>query len=313
VLTRTDELTGTRVTATLERLAERRVSGVMEIDGNPAGTIYLNHGQITFAQASWIPDLRARLLGALRLSAASRELSTGPDRPDRDIGTVLVQRNYLSRGDLQAILRSVVVDAALVLMLPADRDAFISDIRFAAPGTPGASQHWAGAFSSLCVDFVLAEVIKKAERMARFKVARTTPVRLRDLGAASAVLSREQWAVACAIDGARSVQDLAWTCGLALYEAIECVGRLIQAGVCVPEPAEPAGPLARWFGPEVLSPTAVLPPARTDLPQRVPQAREDRPLMSAPVWPADMPASDDFTSAQPELLRRVLDGLRRLG
>jgi hypothetical protein len=35
--------------------------------------------------------------------------------------------------------------------------------------------------------------------------------------------------------------------------------------------------------------------------------------MSAPAWPADMPASDDFTSAQPELLRRVLDGLRRLG
>ena len=55
MLTRTDELTGTRVTATLERLAERRVSGVMEIDGNPAGTIYLNHGQITFAQASWNP------------------------------------------------------------------------------------------------------------------------------------------------------------------------------------------------------------------------------------------------------------------
>jgi len=86
VLTRTDELTGTRVTATLERLAEQRVSGIMEIDGNPAGTIYLNHGQITFAQASWIPDLSARLLGALRLSAASRELIAGPDRPDRDIG-----------------------------------------------------------------------------------------------------------------------------------------------------------------------------------------------------------------------------------
>jgi hypothetical protein len=98
VLTRTDELTGTRVTATLERLAERRVSGIMEIDGNPAGTIYLNHGQITFAQASWIPDLSARLLGALRLPAASRELIAGPDRPDRDIGTVLVQRNYLQPG-----------------------------------------------------------------------------------------------------------------------------------------------------------------------------------------------------------------------
>ena len=57
----------------------------------------------------------------------------------------------------------------------------------------------------------------------------------------------------------------------------------------------------------------MLPPARTDLPQRVPQAREDRPLMSAPVWAAGMPAGDDSTSAQPDVLRRVLDGLRRLG
>jgi hypothetical protein len=139
---------------------------------------------------------------------------------------------------------------------------------------------------------------------------------LRDLGTASTVLSREQWAVACAIDGARSAQDLAWTCGLALYDAIECVGRLIQAGVCVPEPAAPAesaGPLAQWFGPEVLSPTAVLPPARTELPHRVPRARKGTPVMSAPVWPAEMPASDVFTPARPELLRRVLDGLRRLG
>jgi hypothetical protein len=79
--------------------------------------------------------------------------------------------------------------------------------------------------------------------------------------------------------------------------------------VCVPEPAEPAGPLAQWFGPEVLSPTAVLPPARTDLPQRVPQARENRLQTSAPTWPA----GDDVTSAQPDVLRRVLDGLRRLG
>jgi len=101
--------------------------------------------------------------------------------------------------------------------------------------------------------------------------------------------------------------------GLALYEAIESGGRLIQAGVCVPEPAEPSGPLAHRFGPEVLSPTAVLPPARTRLPHRMPGPRTARPVMSAPVWPAEMPADGDFAPAQPELLRRVLDGLRRLG
>ncbi len=135
-----------------------------------------------------------------------------------------------------------------------------------------------------------------------------TPIRLCDLGAPTAMLSREQWAIACAIDGARTVQDLAWQCGLALYEAIECVGLLVQAGVCAPcaRPEGPAGPLAQWFGggagePRVLSPTAVLPPPHIvpDLPRHVRRA--------------EPPGGGDFTPAQPELLRRVLDGLRRLG
>jgi hypothetical protein len=348
-------LTETRVTAALERLAERRVSGVLEIDGNPAGTIYLHRGQITFARASWIPDLSARLPRALVPSAATPDLITEPDRPDRDIGTVLVQRKFLSRDDLQAILYSIIVDAALVLMVPVDRDAFVSDVRFAAPGA-----HWAGAFSSLCVDFVLAEASKKAERVARCNLARTEPLRLCDLGGPSAVLSREQWAVACAIDGNRSVQDLAWQCGLALYDAMERVGGLVEAGVCAPSgqagthgSSGPAGSLAQWFGRDepgsaalpvlspmprrsprpappstpvlsptrrppptpVLSPTAVLPPSQVAfrLPYQPPGGQQvTRPVMSAPVWVAGAEPPGDFTAAQPDLLRRVLDGLRRL-
>jgi hypothetical protein len=349
-------LTGTRVTTALERLAERRVSGILEIDGNPAGTIYLNQGQITFARASWIPDLGARLPRVLRPSAAAPDLMMAePDRPDRDIGSVLVQRQYLSRSDLQAILCSIVVDAALVLMVPVDQDAFVSDVRFAAPGA-----HWAGAFSSLCVDFVLAEASKMAERVARCNLARTKPLQLCDLGGPSAVLSREQWAVACAIDGTRSVQDLAWQCGLALYDAMERVGGLIQAGVCAPcAPARTPEGLDQWFGRDepgpaalpvlsptqtvsptpvlapmprrsprpapaprpappptpVLSPTAVLPPSRVAarLPHRAPGAPPPtRPMMSAPVWVAGAEPPGDFAAVQPDLLRRVLDGLRKL-
>jgi len=246
-------LTGSRVTAALERLAERRVSGILEIEGNPAGTIYLNQGQITFARASWIPDLGASLPGALRPSAAAPDLIADPDRPDRDIGSVLLQRKYLSRAELQAILRSVIMDAALVLMAPADQDAFVSDVRFAAPGA-----HWAGAFSSLCVDSVLAEASKMAERVGCYNLARTTPIQLCDLARPAAVLTRAQWAVACAIDGTRSVQDLAWQCGLALYDVIERVGALVQAGVCVPgSGAEATGPLARLFGPDVPGPATL--------------------------------------------------------
>src|SRR5207248_10664421 len=122
----------------------------------------------------------------------------------------------------------------------------------------------------LCVDIVRAEGSKMAERVGRYNLARTTPVRLRDLASPSAVLARKQWAVACAVDGTRSVQDLAWQCGLALYDVIERVGGLVQAGVCsptevlAPMPVRAATPVRSHVPAPppapVLSPTAVLPP-----------------------------------------------------
>jgi len=59
------------------------------------------------------PARSGRLPGALRSPAVAPELIADPDRPDRDIGSVLVRRKYLSRGALQAILYSIIVDAAL--------------------------------------------------------------------------------------------------------------------------------------------------------------------------------------------------------
>jgi hypothetical protein len=319
---------------------------VFQIEGSPAGTIYFDRGRITFARASWAPDLSARLLGVMRPSPESRELLTGGDHPDRDIGTILIQRNYLSRAELQQILRSVIMDAIIALTTPSDEDAFISDVRFTAPVA-----HWASHFSSLDFAAVQAEAARRAGRMARHGLSRTTPVQLHDLARPAAVLSRQQWAVACTIDGAWSAQDLAWQCGLALYEAIEDVGTLVEAGLCVPCPAEapappPPGPLARWFGTVTTDPSPPPPtgfaaprvpepqpePASAILPAPVPPV----PAQPAPAVPlprrtqrtravtpppalvaeggaaaAELPASADFTPPPAELLRRVLDGLRR--
>jgi DNA-binding NarL/FixJ family response regulator len=361
-------------------MAVQQASGMLEVYGNPAGTVYFDQGQIAFARASWIPDLSARLLGALRPSAESRDLLVDGDRPDRDICTMLVQQKDLTRAELQKILRSVVVDAVIVLTMPADEDSFVSDIRFAPSGP-----HWASAFSRLHVDSVRMEAASRAERVARQQLARTTPVQLRDLSRPSAVLSRQQWAVACMIGGGLSAQDLAWQCGLALYEAIEYVGDLIRAGMCVTSVAEASGPaaeqagqLARWFGTAELEPDApggasgpaipappgarsepearppapqadleadrdpepaaawaeadrdpelAVPRAEPDLiprqpcglpelPQRRPGAQmaQARHAMSAEfrTAAADPPRSSEFTAAPPELLHRVLDGLRRI-
>ena len=288
------------VNSALEALAAQRASGILEIDGDPAGTIYLDQGQITCARASWVPDIGARLLGTLQPPAESLDLLAGADEPDRDIGTFLVQRNYLTITELAAILRSVVVDTLIVLTALSDEDAFISGIRFASAGA-----HWASAFSCLDVASVLAEAAVRAERTACYGLSRTTPVRLHDLGRPAAVLSRAQWALACMIDGAASAQDLAWRCGLALYEAIENIGTLVAAGLCLPEEAEVAGPLAQWFEP-------VPPPA--NLPRRaaVTPMLSAPPVMAARVHAAGgVPVGLEITPAPQDLLRRVLDGLRR--
>jgi hypothetical protein len=306
----------------LEAMAARHASGILVIEGDPAGTFYFDQGQITCARASWIPDIGARLLGTLGGAAESPDLLARADEPDRDIGTLLVQQNRLTAPELAAILRSVVVDAVIAMTAFAYEGAYISDVRFASAGP-----HWAAAFSRQDVHSVMAEAIRRGQHIARYRLGRSTPVRLRDLSGSAAVLSRTQWALACAIDGAASPQELAGRCGLALYDAIENIGELVAAGLCWPDAAGPpgppagppepparpaadrpellAGPLAEWPGP--------VPPLAT-----LPRRGQPAPVLPAPsVVAAQFTGADlgpmriEMTPAGPDILRRVLDGLKR--
>jgi hypothetical protein len=144
----------------LEGLARKNVTGVLEIDGTPDGAIYLDKSHITFARASWSPDLVARLYGVLEPTADVRELLDGEDRPDRDLGTMLLRRGYLTVGQLQAILRSIVVDAVTVLTVPLTGDCLLAGIRFESART-----HWAQSFCRMPVQLAQAEAASQAERL----------------------------------------------------------------------------------------------------------------------------------------------------
>jgi hypothetical protein len=293
----------------LEGLALRHASGVLEIDGNPGGAIYLDQGHITFARASWTPGLLARLRGMLRPSGELRDLLLGEDQPDRDLGALLVERHCIARDELQAILRSVVVDAVIVLTVPLAEEVSVAGIRF-----EPSQAHWARSFSRLRVDSVRAEAVTRAERMARCDLAYDARLELRDIDDASAVVTREQWVIACEIDGTSSVKELARTCGLALYETIESLGDLVRAGLCVPclvedPPLPPGGP-----GSE---PVAFWPAEVSQiLPRRQPGASAfrsgpgsgDDALPGVAAEPGEAPA----TQPPADPLRRVLDGLRRI-
>ena len=238
-----DDKPGPRVTAVLESLAVQRASGMLEIEGNPAGIIYLDRGQITYAQASWVPDLAARFCASRQPPEDVRALLLGadqaaPDRPapgqaGRDLGAMLL--SCVTREELQDLLRSAIVDAILALTVPLSGDVAVSGIRFEAPRA-----HWASAFARLPLDSVREEAVCRAARIAPYQVSRTTTVALRDLDREAMVLTREEWAIASRIGRTATVRDLAWCSGLALCDTIECVGRLVRAGVCTLGPARSA-------------------------------------------------------------------------
>ena len=294
----------------MQTLASQRASGILKIDGDPSGAVYFDGGEITFARASWAPDVGTRLLCGFRLPDEARELIAGANQPDRDVGGALLRRNYLSRAALSSILRSAVVDAVTMLTVPMEAGSFVSDLRLAVPDA-----HWAGTYSRLRAADVWVQARGWVARTARHRVARTALVELCDLGVPSAIVRREEWVIACAITGAMSAQGIAWRYGLALCDVIEQVSLLLEAGLCalVPGPAL-AGPPRP--GPALAGPPRPAAGLAASLPHRPQSAGPApiRPVMSAQVAAGDgaPPDSSAYTPSPLELLRRVLDGLKNM-
>jgi hypothetical protein len=231
------EPAGPRVAAALEALALQSASGVLEIAGNPSGSIYLDRGQVTFAQASWAPDLSARLRELPGLPEQVAVLLRAGDDPDTDVGAALIGGQFLSRTALRAVLRSLVVDALVVLTTPLPDSTSVTSTRFLTP-----RPHWARSYARLPLDSVRAQAAKRTAVLAQAEVLLCEPLELLDLSVSLAVLKREHWEVASRVNGSLSIIDLAWESGIALYETIERVAYLIKKGMCASHPAEvPAG------------------------------------------------------------------------
>jgi hypothetical protein len=211
----------------VEDLVAREASGVLEINGSPSGAIYLDGGRIAFARASWVPGLAARLHAACPQLAGAGVPPGGRD--DADMAALAVQRGYLTPRGLHELIESVVVDAFLVLTIPVAVDSFVAAIRFTSTRT-----YWTEIFPRFALEPVRAEAVRRAERMAEHGLAPTTQVALRDLRAPAAVITREQWQLACQIGEHASARDLAARRGAALSDTLNCLGLLTQAGLCAP-------------------------------------------------------------------------------
>jgi len=298
------ELGRPQVMTALDDLVTREASGVLEVTGSPSGSVYLDGGRIAFARASWVPGLAARLRAISPALAGLGEMPSGSDADDADeaaLAGLAVQRGYLTAAGLHELIRSIVVDAFLVLTIPLATDSPVAAIRFTSTRT-----YWTELFPRLGVDRVREEAFGRAERLAEHGLAPTTAVALCDLRAPSAVLTREQWAVACRIGAHASALDLAERRGAALIDTLECLGSLTRAGLCAPVRVSGRGqPSSR--APGRGRPTGVPP-------QHAPGQPETTGRLPSRHTAQDYPEWIGGTGQAPtvEILRQVLNGLKKL-
>lgn len=293
-----EELVRPRVMTAVEGLVAQGASGVLEINGSPSGAIFLDGGRIAYARASWVPGLADRVRAIAPAVAGLEEPQAGGGADDAAAAGAAVRHGYLTPGRLHELIRSIVVDAFLVLTVPFAADSPVAAIRFTSTRT-----YWTELFPRLSLDYVRGEAGRRAVRMAEHGLAPTTAVALRDLRAPAAVLTREQWAVACQIGDHASARELAARRGAALVDTIDCLGSLTQVGLCGP---------VRVSGRARLSPVpggapSAGHPAQVPHAERLPvrrQARDQQPRQERPAGPGQPPTMD--------ILRQVLSGLKKL-
>ena len=264
--------------AMVEDLATREVSGVLEVTGSPSGVIYLDGGRIAYARASWVPRLAVRLRAIAPSLSGTADPWPGQDADDAESARLAVRHGYLAAAGLHELIMSVVAEAFLVLTAPLAAESHVTGIRF----TP-MPVYWSDLFPRLEVDAVRREAAIRAERMAACGLAPTTAVAPRDLAAPSAVLTREQWAVACLVGDRVTARELAMRRGASLADTVSCLDSLVKAGLCVPVWAGGHGPAEAEHRPA-----------------RVPE----------PAWPRR--SAGPFHPPSAEVLRKVLNGLLRL-
>ncbi|MCT9928680.1 hypothetical protein N5079_00450 [Planotetraspora sp. A-T 1434] len=331
-----------RITDELHALARERASGTLNVGGDRGGTIYLDGGRLTFAEAAGVPDLAARLIGSGRLPADRSSTLHAQARPPGELAVLLVEQGDIGEDEMRAVVRSVSLDAITALAMPGRPS--VGGIRFAPLERP-----WIGPILDLDVESVLSEVAPRTRLLAGYDISLDDRPQMSDLRRPLAVVGRAQWMVACGIDGVMTLRELAWRNGSALYDTMENVAGLVRAGLCtlqkdVGSPGRDDGAghgrpvdetdsatmeLPKVPGPAPTARSPQTPPSRTrtagadgppvdSLPRRRPGMTTYDRTPAGAVLPelAQGPSGAVLPPVTPihdGVLERVLEGLKRMG
>ncbi|MGA2824532.1 MAG: hypothetical protein ABSF03_00245 [Streptosporangiaceae bacterium] len=284
-------------------LAYNGASGGLRIVGRPGGVVYLKNGYLTYAETSAVPDLGTRLVRSGCLTADDWRQVSQAGQPGDGVGAALAASGLVAAGELQQMAQSTALDALLALTASFAGDCSLTGTVF----VPQQS-HWAETVLTMDIGSVWTYLQQKTQRLAWYDIGLLDCPRLCDLTRSWAVVDREQWQLACRIDGHADVRDLAWLGGFALHDTMESVGRLARAGLCALSP--------RQARPAVSAPAA----SGVSAPPRIPAgvAAAASPVVGTPATPAvpvpdELPraAGNELAGGHAPLLPRRIQGATR--
>ena len=265
----------------LRQYAAAAFSGVVRVDGQPGGTIYLSGGRISACETSGAPSLEVILLRSRTISESDWDAAfTAAAVGKRPLTAELIERGLIGAGALEAMLRIALADAVFAVVsgrVDGWAEAPAADCLL--PLTPAARSGW-----------LLAEATRRGQALAAFPPPALS-AQDRVTAAPGARPGRGQDTLLALADGRRTPRDLAFALGRGLYETMLELGRMRAEHLVVTSPSgkDPSPPG---------DPGDALPDGEDD----------DRTVTGLPRRRKDRPASPRGTEAS----RRNLTSIRML-
>jgi hypothetical protein len=212
----------------LRECAAARFTGVLRVDGQPGGTIYLVDGGIAACETPGAPGLEVILLRSRRVSVADWDAAfTAAALGDREMTAELIDRGLLGAGEVEALLRIALADAVFALVSgQVDSWAEGPAADCPLPLTPPARGGW-----------LLNEATRRGQVLASFAgpvvSAQDRVAALPGAAQPTRVLGPGQDELLVLANGRRTARDLAFVLGRGLYETMLQLSRMRAGNVVV--------------------------------------------------------------------------------
>jgi hypothetical protein len=112
----TNAITDSLIADALREYAATRFTGVLRVEGQPGGAVYLQGGDISGCETSGAPSLEVVLLRSRRISESDWNATFSASAvAGRPMTSELITRQLLGTGELEALLRTALADSVFAL------------------------------------------------------------------------------------------------------------------------------------------------------------------------------------------------------